>query len=109
MNIDFNEVFKGLGSVKEQMEKTQLRLAKMSIDGEAGAGMVRITLRGDSSVKSVDIDEALFNEKDKGMLEELIISAFNDAQKKVRETIANELKGAAGKNIIPGIENFLNI
>ena len=109
MNVDFNEVFKNLGGVKEQMEDVQRRLAGMRISGEAGAGMVRITLGGDSSVKNVDIDETLFAEKDKGILEELIISAFNDAQKKVREALSHELKGAAGGAIIPGIERFFNL
>ena len=109
MNLDINEMFKNLGGMKEQMENVQRRLAGMEISGEAGAGMVRITLGGDSSVKSVDIDESLFAEKDKGMLEELIISAFNDAQKKVREALAHELKGAAGTAIIPGMERFFNL
>ena len=109
MNLDIGEMFKNLGGMKEQVEKVQHRLGEMKITGEAGAGMLRITLGGDNSVKSVDIDEALFAEKDKAMLEELIISAFSDAQKKVREAISHELKGLTGGAMIPGLERFFNM
>ena len=109
MNINIGEMFKNLGGIKEQMENVQRRLGEMRVTGEAGAGMLRITLGGDSSVKNVDIDEALFAEKDKAMLEELIISAFTDAQKKAQESVSNELKNATGINMIPGMERFFNL
>ncbi len=91
--------------MKEQMEAIRLRVAKMSITGESGAGMVKITVNGEGTITNVKIDPTLLIPAEKDMLEELLISAGNEALRKAREAAAHELKSAAGLNI-PGLEKL---
>ncbi len=109
MNFDFNEIMKNMGGVKEQMKNIQDRLENMEITGEAGAGMVRIIVNGNNNMKNIDIDPNLLTKDEKDTLEELIISAFIDAKKKVSESVAHEMKSATGGISIPGLERFLGL
>ncbi len=109
MNFDFQEMLQKFGSIKTNMENAQKRLASMSIKAEAGAGMVRITLNGANKVQAIEIDDSLFLQKDKAMLEEMLISAFHEAQKKVQEAVNHEMKNAAGGINIPGLSSLLGL
>ncbi len=109
MSFDFNDLLKNLGGFKSKMEEIQNRMAQMRITGEAGAGMVRVTLNGDSKVTDIQIDNNLVTEQEKDVLEELIVSAFNDAQKKVREAVSHEMKNMAGGFMVPGMERFFGL
>ena len=70
--------------MQEQMKKAQEEKSNLQVEGEAGAGLVKITMTGKYDVKSVNIDESLLSE-DKEMLEDLIAAAVNSAVKKVEE------------------------
>ena len=100
---------KNLGNMKEQVEQVRDRLNKMNITGEAGAGMVRVTVNGEGQVQNVNTDQALLNPNDKAMVEELIISAVNDATKRAREAVAHEMKSVAGGLPIPGLEKLFGM
>ncbi|MBL8384323.1 MAG: YbaB/EbfC family nucleoid-associated protein [Burkholderiales bacterium] len=78
--------------MQQQMAKIQEDLAAMDIEGQAGAGMVRVVMSGNHSVKRVAIDASLLAD-DKEMLEDLIAAAFNDAARKA-DAAAEEKKGA---------------
>lgn len=106
---DFGKNLGGLQTMKEQMEQAKERLAKMNITGEAGAGMVRVTVNGEGQVQNVHIDPALLTPNDKAMVEELIISATNDASKRAREAVAHEMKSAVGGLPIPGLEKLFGM
>jgi len=68
--------------MQENMQKLQAKLAEMEVEGESGAGLVKITMTGKHDVKRVSIDPSLLAD-DKDMLEDLIAAAFNDAVRKV--------------------------
>ncbi len=70
--------------MQERMQKVQEEIASMEVTGEAGAGMVKVTMTGSHSIRRVDIDDSLM-EDDKDMLEDLIAAAFNDAARRVEE------------------------
>ena len=70
--------------MQEQMKKAQEEKSNLQVEGEAGAGLVKITMTGKYDVKSVNIDESLLSD-DKEMLEDLIAAAVNSAVKKVEE------------------------
>lgn len=85
--------------MQEQMQKAQEELANMECTGEAGAGLVKVTINGKHEVKKVDIDQSLL-EEDKEIIEDLIAAAMNAAVKKVAENNKNQLSGmTAGLNL----------
>lgn len=78
--------------VQQQMAKVQEELALIDVEGQAGAGMVKVTMTGNSSVKRVALDLSLLAD-DREMLEDLIAAAVNDALRKA-EKLAEEKKGS---------------
>lgn len=103
---NFADLFKNLGAMKARAEELQQKMARMHITGEAGAGMVRVTVTGEGNLTAVQIDPALLTARDKEMLEELLVSAVNDAVKKSREAMAHEMKSLAGGMNIPGFDQM---
>ena len=102
-------MMKNFGNMKSRMEEIRQRVAKMHISGEAGAGMVKVTVNGEGQVIDVKIDRQLFGPEDNEMLEELLISATNDALRKARETLAHEMKGLTGGLNIPGLDKLFGM
>ena len=84
MNFDMSKLMQQAQKMQEQMKKAQEEKSNLQVEGEAGAGLVKITMTGKYDVKSVNIDESLLSE-DKEMLEDLIAAAVNSAVKKVEE------------------------
>jgi hypothetical protein len=89
----------GLGNLMKQaqqmqanMEKAQQELAKMEVVGQAGGGMVKVTMTGKHDVKRIEIEDALF-EDDKEMLEDLVAAAVNDANRQVEKTTQERMAG----------------
>ena len=78
--------------VQQQMVKVQEELAAIEVEGQAGAGLVKVNMTGNNSVKRVTIDPSLMTD-DREMLEDLIAAAVNDAVRKA-EKIAEEKKGS---------------
>ncbi len=90
--------------MQEQMQKAQEELAHLECTGEAGAGLVKVTMNGKHEVKNVDIDQSLL-EEDKEIIEDLIAAAMNAAVKKVAENNNNQLSGmTAGLNLPEGFK-----
>ena len=91
-------------AMQENMQNLQQELADMEVQGEAGAGMIRLVMTGRHDVKSVSLDPGLLSE-DKEILEDLIAAAVNDAVRKV-ETANKEKMGSltAGMNLPPGFK-----
>jgi DNA-binding YbaB/EbfC family protein len=71
-------------------------LRKIKVEGSAGGGMVRIEMDGEHNICSVQIEEEVFNEKDKTMLEDLILAALNDAKTKLSEKTKESFKTITG-------------
>ena len=78
--------------MQANMEKAQKELASVEVTGQAGGGMVKITMTGKHDIKRVQIEDALF-EDDKEMLEDLIAAAVNDANRQVEQTTQERMSG----------------
>ncbi|AIT08950.1 nucleoid-associated protein [Candidatus Francisella endociliophora] len=108
MNFDMSKLMQQAQKMQEQMKKAQEERDNMEVTGEAGAGLVKITMTGKYDVKSVNIDDSLMSE-DKEMLEDLIAAAVNSAVKKVEEnsssTDMQQMAKDAGIDL-PGGMNF---
>ncbi len=89
--------------MQEKMQKAQEEIAKLEVAGEAGAGMVKVTMTGRHDVKRVEIDPSLMDD-DKELLEDLGAAAINAAVRKVEETTKEKMAGATdGMNLPPGM------
>lgn len=97
------DIMKQAQAMQENMKKMQEDLANMEVQGEAGAGLVKITMTGRHDVKKVDIDSSLLSE-DKEMLEDLIAAAVNNAVRKVEEEGKSKMGGLAQGLDIPGFK-----
>lgn len=99
---------KGLGDMMKQaqemqanMQKVQEELAQTEVTGEAGAGLVAVTMTGRHDVRKVNIDDSLMSEE-KEVLEDLLAAAVNDAVRKVEANSKEKMSGmAAGMGIPP--------
>ncbi|MCC5851617.1 MAG: YbaB/EbfC family nucleoid-associated protein [Alkalimonas sp.] len=87
-------------AMQEKMQKVQQEIANMEVTGEAGAGMVKVTMTGSHQVKRVHLDDSLM-EDDKEMLEDLIAAATNDAVRRVEETNREMMAQVAGGMQLP--------
>lgn len=86
--------------MQERMQKVQEELANLEVTGEAGAGMVKITLTCSHSVRRVEIDPSLMDD-DKDMLEDLIAAAFNDGVRRIQETSKEKMGDVTGGMPLP--------
>ncbi|MGH9884981.1 MAG: YbaB/EbfC family nucleoid-associated protein [bacterium] len=90
--------------MQENLKKAQEEIAAMEVEGQAGAGMVKVTMTGRHDVKRVSIDPSLMGD-DKDMLEDLVAAAVNDAVRRV-ETVTQEKMGGmtSGLGLPPGMK-----
>jgi DNA-binding YbaB/EbfC family protein len=90
--------------MQEQMKKMQEQLATTEVEGQSGAGMVKVVMTCRHDVKRVTIDESLLKD-DKEMLEDLIAAAVNDAVRRVESTVQEKMAGVtAGLPLPPGFK-----
>lgn len=92
---DLNDLMKQAQQMQAQMQKAQAEIAKKEVNGESGAGLVKVCMNGRHDVISVAIDTSLMSE-DKEILEDLLAAAVNDAVRKVEEGSRSALSGMAG-------------
>jgi DNA-binding YbaB/EbfC family protein len=71
-------------------------LKKIRVEGSAGGGMVRVEMDGEQNVLVVKIEQDVFDDKDKSMLEDLIVAALSDAKKKVSEKTKESFQSITG-------------
>ncbi len=90
--------------MQENLQKAQAQLAEMEVEGQAGAGMVKVVMTGKHDVKRVAIDPSLMSD-DKEMLEDLIAAAVNDAVRRVETTTQEKMSAVtAGMPLPPGMK-----
>tara|TARA_B110000037_G_scaffold202307_1_gene244367 strand:+ start:297 stop:620 length:324 start_codon:yes stop_codon:yes gene_type:complete len=90
--------------MQENMKNMQEQLATVEVEGQSGAGMVKVVMTCRYDVKRVKIDDSLFND-DKDMLEDLLAAAVNDAVRRVEATTQEKMSGVtAGMGLPPGMK-----
>jgi DNA-binding YbaB/EbfC family protein len=87
---NIGDLMKQAQEMQEKMQQAQQELANTEVEGQAGAGMVKVTMTGRYDVKRVTIDDMVIGE-DKEVLEDLLAAAVNDAVKKVEANNQNAM------------------
>jgi nucleoid-associated protein EbfC len=105
--MDMMKLMKQAQQMQSRMADMQAELEASLTEGQAGAGMVKVTLTGKGALKGITIDPSLMKEDEKEILEDLIIAAHNDAMTKNARLMEDKMKTAtAGMPIPPGMKLF---
>jgi DNA-binding YbaB/EbfC family protein len=103
--MDFLKVFQQAQQIQERMKALQDELARMSVTGTAGGGMVTVEADGSGAVRRVRLDPSVVSADDREMLEDLLVVAVNDAQAKAKALAAEEMaKITSGLNLPFGMK-----
>jgi hypothetical protein len=89
--------------MQQEMQKAQEELARMEVTGEAGGGLVKVTLTGKHAARKVEIDPSLLDDRE--MLEDIVTAAINDAVNRIASTTQDRMANmTAGINLPPGMK-----
>lgn len=104
MKGGIGDLMKQAQQMQADMQKAQEEIANMQIEGQSGAGLVKVTMNGQHELLRVNIDDSLFGD-DKDMLEDLIAAAVNDASQKLAVQSKDKMSGlTAGMQLPPGMK-----
>lgn len=94
---NMQQIMRQVQKMQKNMAKAQEEIAKMTVEGTAGGGSVRVTVTGDRRVTEVKLAPEVVDPDDIEMLQDLIVAAISDGMKK-----AEELAEAEMKKVLPG-------
>lgn len=104
MKGGIGQLMKQAQKMQEDMQKAQEEMASLSVQGEAGGGLVKVEMTCKHEVRKIEIDDSLLGD-DKDMLEDLVTAACNDAVRRVEKTVQEKFSGmASGLNLPPGMK-----
>lgn len=95
MKGNIGNMMKQAQLVQENMKQMQEKLASLEVEGQAGAGLVKVVMTCRHAVRSISIDDSLVGD-DKEMLEDLIVAAMNDAVRRVESTTQEKMAELTG-------------
>ena len=87
--------------MQQKVKELQDQLERLELVGVSGAGLVKVIVNGRNETRRVEIDPSLFKPEDKGVVEDLIVAAANDARSKVEETVQEQMKSITGGLPLP--------
>jgi nucleoid-associated protein EbfC len=103
--VDLMGMMKKAQAIQAKLQEAQEDLGKLEVEGQAGGGMVSLTLTAKGELKAVRIDPSLLTPADKEMLEDLIIAAFADGKTKADRAAAEKMESlSAGLPLPPGMK-----
>jgi DNA-binding YbaB/EbfC family protein len=104
---DLGSLMKQAQAMQQKLQEAQAKLAETAVQGQAGGGMVSLTLQGSGDLKGVIIDEALLQPGEGEVLADLIVAAHADAKRKLDAAQAEAMQAVAGPMAgMPGFPKF---
>jgi DNA-binding YbaB/EbfC family protein len=101
---NMNQFVKQAQALQANMQKAQAEIAGLEVTGESGGGMVKVQMTGRHEVKRVQIEPSIIGE-DRGMLEDLVAAAINDAVHRLEAASQAKLSAAmGGLSLPPGVK-----
>ena len=88
-------------AMQQKVQELQAELERMEIVGSSGAGLVKVTVNGRNETRKVDIDTSLLKPDDKGVVEDLVVAACNDARGRVEDLVQERMKSITGGLPLP--------
>ncbi len=103
---DIGALMRQAQRMQADVTKAQEEVAKMTAEVQAGGGMVTATVNGNFELQKIKIDKNVVDPSDVGMLEDLVLSAVNAANARMREVTKNHMSKVMGGMNIPGMPNL---
>ena len=88
---------------QQMQQRLQKQMAEMRVEATAGGGMVSVVMSGNKQLISLKIDPEVVSKDDVEMLQDLIVAAVNDAQRKVEDELSKSMGGLMGGMKVPGL------
>ena len=102
---NMSQIMKQAKAMQEKMAEMQKKIEETEIEGSSGGGAVKIVMNGKHEVKNLFIDTSIVNSDEKEVLEDLIIAALNDVNKKIAENTNDQLGSiSGGMGLPPGLK-----
>ena len=98
---NMSQIMKQAKAMQEKMAEMQKKIEETEIEGSSGGGAVKIVMNGKHEVKNLFIDPSIVNSDEKEVLEDLIIAALNDVNKKIAENTTDQLGSISGGMGLP--------
>lgn len=98
---DLMKLMKQAQDMQGRMQKMQEDLVGLEVEGQAAAGMVKVTLNGKGDMRALKIDPSLVKPGEAEMIEDLVIAAFQDARGKVEAAMQEKMQEVAGGLPLP--------
>jgi DNA-binding YbaB/EbfC family protein len=101
--MDMNSIMRQAQEMQQKMSQVQEELGKRSVDASVGGGMVTATVSGKNELLAIKIEKEVINPDDQAMLEDLVVSAVNEALRKAQDMAQSEMRKLTGGMNIPGL------
>jgi DNA-binding YbaB/EbfC family protein len=98
--MDIRQMMKQAQKMQEQLQK---QMQELQVEATSGGGMVTVVVNGSKQILSIRIDPEVVSKDDVEMLQDLILAAVNDAQRKADEELQKSMGGMLGGGSIPGM------
>jgi DNA-binding YbaB/EbfC family protein len=103
MGKGMGDMMKQVAKMQRKMEEIQKELSEKTVEGSAGGGMVKVMANGNQEIVSIKIEKEVVNPDDVEMLEDLVLSAVNQAREKAAELQSQSMGALTGGLNIPGL------
>ncbi len=100
---NLGNMLKQAQQMQQRMQEMQARLETLEVEGQSGAGMVKVTLSGKGDLRRVAIDPSLMSADEREVLEDLLVAAHADAKQKVEAAMAEEMQKATAGLSLPSL------
>jgi DNA-binding YbaB/EbfC family protein len=97
------DIQKMMKQAQQMQERLQKQMAETRVEATAGGGMVTVVVNGSKQLLSIKLDPEVVSKDDVEMLQDLIVAAVNDAQRKAEEQISQSMGGLMGGLKLPGM------
>ncbi len=95
------DIMKQVQSMQTRMAEMQAKLDGLTVTGQSGGGLVKVTMTGKGAVKGIAIDDSLLKPDEKDILEDLLVAAMSDAKTRAEGLAAEEMKAITGGLPLP--------
>lgn len=102
---ELQKLFKEVQRMQKKMEETAKELEEKTVTAQVGGGMVKVTANGRQEILAIEIEEELLKPEEKEMLQDLLVAGVNEALKKAKAMMEEEIaKITGGLNLPPGFK-----
>ncbi len=102
---NMSQIMKQAKVMQDKMAEMQKKIEEQEVEGSSGGGVVKVLINGKNEIKRLKIDPTLINSDEVEVLEDLLIAAVNDANKKLKENATNQMSSLSdGMGLPPGMK-----